>query len=175
MSRFTTLAVVLAAGLVLAAAAAHANSPRVTKGDAKAVFEAFPNGGSAGQGAPSDGLVDGRTAIRPFVFFNGKHYCVLDWHVALITFFADGPHETAAAELAALTATFWIDGSAVATDRTAVKRSLRPNGDYWTSTGVLLSPAALAVGRHTLRVQTSDGFDNTITFAIDAAGTGTCL
>jgi hypothetical protein len=79
------------------------------------------------------------------------------------------------AELDGRTATFWIDGSTVATERTAVKRSLRPNGDYWTSTGVLLSPTALAVGTHTLRVQASDGFDNTITFAIDEAGTGTCL
>jgi len=45
--------------------------------------------------------------------------------------------------------------------------------------GRVLSPSDLSVGAHTLRLQSSDSscviFDNTITFYVDAAGTGVCL
>jgi len=82
--RWTLLAVaVLVAVPLLAGSPAGANPPRVTRGDVKALFEAFDNAGQAillhsptVQGAPADANVLGE--IRPFAFHDGRHYCVED-------------------------------------------------------------------------------------------------
>lgn len=188
--KLTTLAgLFVAAGL--AAGAAHADSVRVTQGDATAVLNAFGNGGFAvlggspvDTGAPSDGLVSGQVVIRPFAVFNGKHYCALDWHVAAHAIFAGGDmsftHQDAVDRLGPISTSFWIDGVAIASTRTPVKRSLRPPPpgvveSYYVQHGVILSPSDLGVGAHTLRVQTSDGFNGQVTFHVDATGTGACL
>lgn len=189
--------ILLAAALVgSAASSAGANSPRSTKGDAQAVLNAFGNGGWAVvqhsptiMGAPAAGLRDSATAIRPFTFFNGRHYCVLDWHVLLIAQIEGGDNsftrQDAEALLGPIVQTFWIDGATVATERTPIKRFLRDDSGigitaaYYFQEGRLLSPSDLSVGAHTVRVQSSDSsgvfFDNTITIHIDAAGTGACL
>lgn len=187
------LAVALAG---LAASSAGANSSRSTKGDAEAVLNAFGNGGWAvllhsatSMGAPAAGLVGSATAIRPFPeFFEGQHYCVLDWHVALIAWGDGGDKSFTRAEaeayLRTVVNTFWIDGATVATERRPVQPFLNPARFglaevYAFPEGVLLSPSDLEVGAHTLRVQTRDSsgvfFDEQITFYIDAAGTGVCL
>src|SRR4030095_13024467 len=83
------LAAVLVVVLLLAGSPAGAHSPRITRGDADAIFEPTPTGGWAillhsptGQGAPFD--AQDRGAIRPLSFNDGKHYCAEDWHVILL-------------------------------------------------------------------------------------------
>ncbi len=113
-------------------------------------------------GAPAGGLL-GATAVRPFGPFDGHHYCVLDWHVALIAWIDGGDksftRQDAEASLGPIVNTFWIDGATVATTRTPIKWYLRDlsfigiTEAYWFQEGRVLSPSDLSVGTHTLRVQ----------------------
>ena len=190
------IAVLLFALVGSAASIAGANSSRSTEGDARAVLNAFGNGGWAilghsptSMGAPAAGLVGSATVIRPFAFFNGRHYCVLDWHVAVIAWIDGGDRaftrQDAEGSLGQIVQTFWVDGAPVETERTPIKRFLRDTSAfgfaeaYYFQEGRLLAPDDLAVGTHTIRVQSIDStgviFDNTVTVHVDAAGTGACL
>ena len=82
-----TLLVALA---LLAGANVNANSSRITRGDAQAVFEAASTGGGAidlhegsvtgpNQRDPEDGV-----RINAFAAWDGLHYCAFDWHVISI-------------------------------------------------------------------------------------------
>lgn len=175
-------------------ASADASSDRVSRGDAEAVFHAFGGGGRVilnknvtDTGAPADS--DVRAAIRPFSgsIFDGRHYCAEDWHVILIANISgDTPSwslQEARAELASIETQFTLDGSALATTSTALKRFLVPEllgvaEAYYFQDGVVMSPSDLAVGGHTLGVTVFDGPDviveDEITFYIDATDTGSC-
>jgi hypothetical protein len=193
--RRLSVTLLAAALLTVAASSAAANSGRSTEGDARAVLNAFGNGGWAVvqhsptiMGAPAAGLLGSPTAIRPFPPFDGRHYCALDWHVFVIAWIDGGDmsftRQNAEASLGQIVQRFWIDGAPVETERTPIKRFLRAEAlgleeAYSFQEGRILSPDDLTVGAHTMRVQSTDStgaiFDNTITIHVDGAGTGACL
>jgi len=174
---------------------AAANPTRVTQGDAQAVFEAFPNGGWAilqhstvAAGAPADGLVGGLVTIRPLKPFDRIHVCALDWHTIVLADIEGGDTsftaQDADAIIATLTVSFTLDGSDLATTRTAIKPFLNParfglDVAYAAQWGRVMAPSDLSVGQHSLSVVESDPsgvvFKNKITFFVDAAGSGACL
>jgi hypothetical protein len=129
--RWTLLAVaVLVAVSLLAGSPAGANSPRVTHGDAEAIFQAFPNGGWAvrlhsptTQGAPAD--VDIRGQIRPLPIADGRHFCAEDWHVILLALVFGGDtsftRQDAEAIANTVTVSFTLDGAPLPTTRTAIE------------------------------------------------------
>jgi hypothetical protein len=189
---------VLVAATVVAAfiaSSAAADSQRVTQGDATAVLEAFGNGGwsilnhaTVVEGAPADGLVGGLATIRPFKFFNRKHYCALDWHVLVLADIEGGDSSfkqtEAAAIISGLSVEFTIDDAPVTTTQTAIKAFLNPGffgleTAYYTQWGSVLAPTDLKPGTHTVSaVQLDAGavvFKSKISIVIDPAGTGVCL
>lgn len=190
--RWTLVAVVvLVVVSLLAGSPAGANSARITRGDAEAIFQATPNGGWAvllhsptGQGAPFD--AQDRGAIRPLSFNDGKHYCAEDWHVILLAPVVGGDasftRPEAEAILDSVMLSFTLDGAPLPTTRTTVKRFLNPEPDdvaYALQEGRIMAPSDLSVGGHQLAVTiTEPGFPTEvleITFFIDAPGTGACL
>ena len=173
-----------------------ANPSRVTRGDAQAVLNAFPNAGRIIRrnevvrfNTPADPEV--RATIRPFSgsIFDGRHYCVEDWHVIVVAEIAGGDHsfseQDARAELNPITLTFTLDGAELPTDRGPIKRFLDPSSfeegweeAYFFQQGALLSPSDLSAGSHSVSY-TEDSplghFEDSITFFIDPAGQGACL
>jgi|Tabmets5t2r1_1033131.scaffolds.fasta_scaffold18171_1 hypothetical protein len=190
--RWTVLAAAVLVVVSLSAGSpAGANSPRITRGDVEAIFQATPNGGWAvllhsptGQGAPFD--AQDRGAIRPLSFNDGKHYCAEDWHVILFAMIVGGDasftRPEAEAILDSVVLSFTLDGAPLPTTRTTVKRFLNPAPDdvaYAVQEGRIMAPSDLSVGGHQLAVTISEpGFPTEvleITFFVDAAGTGACL
>lgn len=173
---------------------ASASPDRVSRGEAVAVFNAFGTGRLAllahdvGHGAPADG--EGMASIRPIPeVFMGRHFCAEDWHVLSVATIDGGDKsytmQDAKAVLDATTVTLVLGGVPLTTQRTPIKRLIFPQvffpdleEAYLINDGVIVSPAALAVGAHTLAyVRTSPGEieSEQITFFIDAPGTGVCL
>ena len=167
---------------------------RVSRGDVEAVFNAFTTGGwsvllhgGVIKGAPADDL-GSHGAIRPFAPWRGRHFCADDWHVILIATIEGGDQsfkqQDAERLLDPTQITFTLDGVALSTTRTAVKRFLNParfnfEVAYAFQEGRIMSPADLSVGQHTLTVVAAEPgqpvFDNTIQFSIDPSGTGECV
>jgi hypothetical protein len=200
--RWTLLVVgVLVAVLLLAGSPASANSPRITRGDVQAIFQATLNGGVAielhsptGQGAPF--AAQERGAIRPLAVADGRHFCAEDWHVILVAGIDGGDasfrREQAVASASQTRFDFTLDGAPLATERTAIRRVVKPEtiqvpeGEeklkeaYSFQQGRIMSPDDLSVGRHELTLTQTDTASGEaeqlgITFFIDAAGTGACL
>jgi hypothetical protein len=166
----------------------------IRRGDVQAVFEAFGGGGwailrhsSVARGAPAD-VLGSQGAIRPFDPWDGLHLCADDWHVILVADIEGGDasftRQDADRIMATITVRFVLDGDALATTRTAIKRFLDPDRfdlqeAYYFQEGRIMSPDELGVGEHELRCEvTIDGqvdFDNTIRFVVDAAGEGACV
>jgi hypothetical protein len=167
---------------------------RVTRGDAQAVLNAFPNAGRIIRrnevvrfNTPADPEL--KATIRPFSFpgspFNGRHYCVEDWHVIVVAEIASGDHsfseQDAIGELNPVTLTFTLDGAELPTSRGPIKRFLDPEpGEkaYFFQQGALLSPSDLSVGSHGVsytEVSPVGEFEDSITFFIDPSGQGACL
>jgi len=191
MNRTILMAGVLAVLSLFGLAPAQASSVRVTKGDAEAVFQAY---GYAGRnirdregigavgvfpGAPADSEL--RASIRPFAgtIFDGRHYCAEDWHVILSADIEPGlGYQEAKAIIDQVEKEFFLDGAPLATTRTAVKRLFVPGGDegYYANFGSVLSPSALTVGSHTVKVIETGPYAGTdeVTIFIDAPGTGVC-
>ena len=185
--------VLLAVALPSAVLAQSKGATHVTHGDAKAVFNAFINGGfairlnnGAGMGAPADGLV-GRATIRPFDAFDGAHYCVDDWHVIVFAVFDGGDssfsRKDALPNLDGIINTISLDGVSLELQRTPVKPFLNPEpfgfeNAYGFQEGRIMSPDELSVGSHTLGVVSLNGitdpFENTIEFHVDPADSATC-
>jgi hypothetical protein len=161
----------------------------VTHGDAQAVLQAFGNGGRAviqhshvAEGAPAD-FFGSHGSIRPFSGspWDGAHFRHDDWHVILIADIEGGDasfqHEDAVTIMDSLAVTFTLDGAALPTTRTAIKRFLNPepfglDTAYYFQEGRIMSPAELAPGSHTLSVTISglsETFQDQITFFIDAS------
>jgi hypothetical protein len=167
---------------------------RVTRGDAQAVLNAFPNAGRIIRrqqivqfNTPADPKL--KATIRPFSDpdfpFNGRHYCVEDWHVIVVAEIDGGDRsyseQDAVAYLSQYTLAFTLDGAELPTDRGPVKRFLDPGpGEeaYFFQQGALLSPSELSVGSHSVSY-TEDGplghYEDSITIFIDSADQGACI
>jgi hypothetical protein len=191
---------VLLALALLVAASAQANAPRVTQGDAQAVFAAFNNGGWAillnggtvEEGAPADFLPpDTMARISPLAAWNGRHFCSLDWHVvgtAAVEGNAAGGTRTNQEifqTLSQIQFEYTLDGAPLDTMRTAIARMLNPElrglvEAYSVQEAKVVAPADLSVGQHSLQFT---GFRPgrppmvmpAITFFIDPPGKGACL
>ena len=168
-------------------------SKRLTRGDVQAVLEASGSGGWAvrshnavAQGAPADQL-GSHGAIRPFAPWNGRHFCAEDWHVILVADIEGGDasftRNDAEEIMSKIDVRFELDGVALDTTRTAIKRFLNPNQfgmaeAYFFQEGRVRSPDELTIGSHVLRLAMSDAsgdtFVDTITFVVDPPGQGTC-
>jgi hypothetical protein len=170
--------VILVAVLVAAAlsvGSAQAASVRISKGEAKSVLRTLhPD--------------EFQASIRPIQNFDGRHYCALDWHVALMTFLDGGDASftmtDAEASLGPISVTFALDGATIATERTKIKDYADPSRfgfveAFYFQQGRIFSPEDLSVGAHTLGVSVIDpiggDFVSSITFYIDPAGSGACL
>ncbi len=182
--RWTLVAVVvLVAVPLLVGNAAGAASARITRSDAEAVFKA------ATRGEDADPNV--RVRISPFAdsVWDGRHFCVEDWHVIMVTWVEGGDasftKQEAESRLNSVMISFVLDGSLLATTRTKVVRFQHPElleppavKAYAFSEGRIMAPTDLSVGLHALAFTAtfpagSEG--SQITFSIDAAGTGACL
>jgi hypothetical protein len=187
------VAALVAISLVAAVSTADASSVRVTQGDAQSILDAFGNGGwavrlSSGQGVQANGPADLeiRAAIRPLAFYNGRHYCIDDWHVLLLAIFDGGDtsytYQYAATVLDPITLDLKLDGNSLTTTRTSIKRFLNPEqfgyeeAYYWQQ-GTLMPPGALSVGAHQLSSKLSGGAhgSSSAKFYVDPSGTGACL
>ena len=176
--------------------ATSSGSRRITRGDVEAVLQAFGGGGRAvlfhsktAEGAPAD-FFGSHGSIRPFAGspWDGAHFCAEDWHVILIGDIegGDGSFQYGDAEriMNALDVSFTLDGTALPTTRTAIKRFLNPEQfglqvAYYFQQGQIMSPADLSIGSHQLDVTMVDAsgqqsFQDGITFVIDPPGTGAC-
>lgn len=169
----------------------------LTKGDVEAVFNAFLTGGRTVlfqakakkvKGAPAD-FLGSQGAIRPFAGspWDGKHFCVNDWHVILVAYFDGGDQsytmQDAVAVLSQVVFTFTLDGSPLAIERTPVKRFLEPqkfglDEAYGLQAGRIMSPDELTVGTHTLDLVVHDpvygDFADSIQFFVDPSNSGAC-
>ena len=183
--------------VLLGAGRAQGNAPRVTRGDAQAILQAFENGGWAVflhgevvEGAPADFRPDSPARIYA-LGGSGRRYCSLDWHVinvAAIEGNVEGGSRTTAEIhdfLSRIKLTFTLDGAPLETTRTAIKRFLNPGlrglvEAWWVSEGQVLAPEELSVGRHTIqftgqRPGRPPNVMPAVTFFIDAPGEGACL
>lgn len=163
-------------------------SRRVSRGDAQAVLQAFGNGGRAvlhhstvAEGAPAD-FFGSHGSIRPFSGspWDGAHFSGDDWHVILIADIEGGDSSFKATEardiMDSLTVVLTLDGAALRTTRTAIKRFANPEAfglevAYYFQQGRVMAPTDLAVGEHLLSVEISGPsgtFQDHITFTIDA-------
>jgi hypothetical protein len=193
MRRWTLLVSAVLVVVSLLAGPAGANSSRITRGDAQAIFQASPNGFWAVQlhspvlqGAPSD--AQARGAIRPYSDNDGQHYCAEDWHVILLATIVGGDasftRPEAEAILSTVTTSFTLDGAPLPTTRTTVKPFLNPEfvdaeKAFAFQEGRIMAPTDISVGSHQLVATVSEpGFPTEvleITFFLDAPGTGACL
>lgn len=193
VARMPPMGVLLASALMAlsVAASASASPPRVTRGDAESVFQAFNNGGWAIrlhpgviEGPPADFQLDSLARIAAGT--NNRHYCALDWHVILVsTVEGNRPGESLTNQeiwdnLEARQVTFLLDGAPLEVERTNPRRTTNPEfrGFYeafYVNTGRVMAPDELAVGQHTLvAIGSLQGVISRITFFIDAPGTGVC-
>jgi hypothetical protein len=163
--------------------------PRISRGDAEAVFNANPGRESIVlhsptlQGAPDNQFV----RIGPFGAANGRHFCALDWHVLGANISELGSYQVASAVLAGLRVQVTLDGAPFTLRKAPVKRAdpgfalaMFGSADAWGEMfGGLLAPNALPVGVHTTSISLTDPSTGEIdtgsaTFFVDAPGTGTC-
>jgi hypothetical protein len=153
--------------------------------------------GETAEAAPAD-FVGSHGSIRPFQGspWDGRHFCAEDWHIILVAGI-DGGDATFRREQAVASASqtrfdFTLDGAPLATERTAIRRVVRPETvqvpegfeqfeeAYFFQQGRIMSPDDFGVGRHELTLTQTDtasghAEQDGITFFIDAAGTGACL
>lgn len=195
-ARSLVVAAALVTAITVGAVDAAANSPRVTRGDAEALFNAGTNGGLAIK--THAGVIAGAPAspgrILPGANFEGAHICASDWQVIAInlvlTDATDGVYTVAqaAAVFSTISVSYELDGAPLAIETSAVTpwlgdpTTLDPNATIAFSQhfGTILAPSDLSVGAHTERVRVyengvlSDDLGD-VTFFVDAAGTGACL
>lgn len=192
-SQVLTLMSILTRAMLFGSAVA-AGRRRATRGSAQAVLEAFGNGGWAvinhsRVARARRGPASTQIHIRPFDFFDGRHYCELDWHTIVIADVEGGskgfPRTQAAALIADTRVQFTLDGAPLELSQTAVKRFNNPQwfgleAAFYSQWGRVMQPSDLAVGEHILRCLMTNAsgsqifFDNTINFFIDAEGAGAC-
>ena len=184
-------------GVLLTSSLAAAQCIPLSKGDVEGFLRAFNTGGLAIRAnAPGQGVLDGAPSgtgpaggvIRGNPFFDGRHYCVDDWHVALVsTYDADFKPFTlnqARADFEKITVELYLDGVLLTTTRTPVTAAIfndNASGEiavYAINEGTLFAPGAIGVGAHTFRDRVSfEGVpfsDRTITFYVDPSGSPSC-
>jgi hypothetical protein len=196
-ARGSVLLVGILALILFSPAIAQANAARVTQGDARAIFEAFPTGGWAVvlnngtlEGAPADFLPGSLARIYAMAPGDGRHYCSLNWHLISVT--ANEGNTVGQSRtnteirdfLSQIELDFLLDGVPLDTMRTAIKRTLNPERGFveafFVSEGQVMAPEDLSVGQHSLQFtghrpgQPPNVFPR-ITFFIDAPGVGTCV
>jgi hypothetical protein len=174
--KFRSLAAALMA-VALAVGSAHAASVRVTQADAKAALRTIVTDS------------ENPAVIKPLSGspWDGRHYCALDWHTVVIAILEGGDatftKKDAAAIFSAISISFVLNGVPLASERTNIKAYPDPSQlgfveVYYVQQGRVLSPSDLAVGQHALSMTITTPTStevSTITFFIDAAGTGACL
>jgi hypothetical protein len=155
----------------------------ITRGDAQSALDAFPGGAWAirkhnvdASGAPASFP---RSVIRPLPMFDGRHYCAADWHGFALAVFDFGTRDDVLAEVPHPSTTLFLDGAELLAKQQPWKRFLRFDDEAWITQWDVLSPAgSLAPGAHTLAYSYADDLGSdaaTITFHVDAAGTGVCV
>jgi hypothetical protein len=181
--RHAVLSILIVSGLLAIAPGAAANTDRITRGEAQAAFEAFWTAGfTIADKAPS---TPPAFADVHYILLNitheDVHYCTLDWFAYGIGLFWVGSYQEAAADRDAVQVNFEIDGLTVDYGITAAKRVIT-FGEVWGWVyGALVPPGSLSIGEHTLTTTVvdplvpADSFTGTVTFFIDADGTGACL
>lgn len=173
-------------------------SNRVTRGDAEAVLDAFPNAGRVirshavvQMNTPADPQL--KATIRPIsapgLPFDNRHYCADDWHVIVLAELDGGDHsfthQDAQQSLGQMVVSFVLDGAPLlGTTRTPIKNLGNPAGadPSWTKgfffqQGEVMPPGSLQAGPHSLAVAVTypGGQDqDTITFFVDPPGQGAC-
>jgi len=177
------------AGLMLAAYPALARRNAVSRGEAMSLLHAWTTGRNAvrlneGIGAGQFDANFADVALPPFASFDGKHYCADDHVLSALAWYnttADN-YQDAKASLDTVTQTIIIDGQPYDTIRTPVRRAEQSTFGgvvHGFSEGVILAPGDLSPGMHSLDVPVY--FDGvlivtlSISFYIDASGTGVCL
>ena len=172
----------------------------ITRGDVQSVLEAFGTGGrvvlfqasdTAGlHAAPAD-LLGSNGAIRPFLSWDGEHYCVDDWHVFVIGPFEGGDQSFTIQDAEEILSrwnftfilTFYGESAVLDTVQTATKpllfwEDLGFDNVYGFQEGRIVSPDEIAVGEYTLTVVAEfDGtvwFENSIQFFVDPSDSPTC-
>lgn len=182
----------LCLGLFFLSNSTLAKNDRVTRGEAMSVLHAWTTGRVAvfnnngiGAGHFDSEFTD--VTIRPSGFFDGKHYCEEDHLLAALAWYsttADN-YKDAKASLDTVKHEIFIDGHRYDTIRTTVRQAVQQSESfgvdrvYGYSEGTIFAPGDLSVGAHTLTVPIYFGDvlfgPFSITFHIDAAGTGVCL
>jgi hypothetical protein len=172
----TALTVVTILPATVVASPAHG---RISRGAVVAAFQARTTGGMVNIlggrtiAAPVRGLRDGRISS-----FSDRIYCSADWHYLGVTLLGEGGLQQAAAYLGATAVTFAIDGTPVATMRTAIKPFVGTgvHGQFGVSVGALVEPGSISDGDHSLEthIVTPDFGDESlmVTFTIAPGACG---
>jgi hypothetical protein len=163
-------------------------SARVTQGDVEAVLQSWNTGRLAlllTSNSAAAAQLDGNERGRLFFGSDGRHYCVQDWHVVLTSWVTGGDksftYQDAVADLASTSTSYFLDGVILPTQQTPLVRrvgSTLDEVDYGYAVGSLLAPADLGVGGHTLTIIfffDGSSSQSTVSFYMDAAGTGACV
>jgi hypothetical protein len=178
---FSLLALFLFGAIAIPARAGD----HVSRGDVMALLNGWNNGRQAVStgGALSGPFVDPfNAAILPFPFLDGAHYCEEDYLLAMLAWFTGdaSSHQEAVASLSTIQQVFFIDGQPMESIRTPVKARINSgsNNEFGFNEGVILAPGDLSPGMHTFSLFVTFAEDPpwepSITFYIDAAGTGVC-
>ena len=153
---------------------------RITRGDAQAAFEGFWTAGfivETKTTAPGFGLVH-YTLLNSF--HEDTRICTTNWHAYALGYGVEGTHQDAVAEMALLEIDFEIDGVPVPSATTAIKANTF-YGDpliYTWNDGGPDRVRKPSIGAHQLTtIIYYDGTveELTVTFYVDAEGTGACL
>jgi hypothetical protein len=178
MLKVALVAMLASAGLVGTAPGAGAFE-RITRGDAQASFQAFWTAGFTIQNTPTTAP---GFALTHYTLLNSFHedtrICTTNWHAYALGWGVGGTRQDAAADQRLLVITFAIDGVSMPSEKTAIQRSIFYENVYAWNEGALLAPGSLSVGAHQLT--TTIYYDGavealTVTFYVDAEGTGACL
>jgi hypothetical protein len=181
-------AICCATGLGLASTAT-ANSARITRGDAQAVFEA---GETGAVGMSRGGNQIGSPALWPEIAINflnpNQRFCASYWHTIMLALFEgdlDAPTRQGMFDRLELdSVVFVLDGTPVPIGTTAIKRVLNPEQYgyevlYGRNYGTLVPPGTLSVGTHQMDITIQFvGYPAEFVeeiFIVDGPGTGACL
>ncbi len=178
MLKVALVALLASAGLMGTAPGAGAVE-RITRGDAQAAFQAYWTAGFTIEKTPTTAP---GFALVHYTLLNSFHentrICTTNWHAYALGWGVQGTRQDAAADQRLLVLTFAIDGVPMPSAKTAIKRSIAFGNVYAWNEGALLAPGSLSVGAHQLT--TTINYDGTVealtvTFYVDAEGTGACL
>ncbi len=195
--RLSLLTAILLLGVSLLPTPVQADSIRVTKGDVESILYAFTTGGrvivffsqneKAGYHAGLADTPGDKGSLRPLPPWDGQHYCVSDWHVILLAYFDGGDqsftYEDASNSLSKVEISFKLDGEALSTTRTSIKRFLDPDRfgleeAYGFQEGAIMQPTDLGIGQHNLETLLMDprfGSEQwDITFYVDDVDSPVC-